>query len=81
MISHLKNGKKVAGLKQTRKAVEAGQAAFVVLAEDADPVLISPIEALCCEKGVPVERCPSMKELGALLGISVGAAAAAALKK
>lgn len=80
MISKLKNGKKVVGLKQTRKAVNTGRADQVFLAIDADPAVTDPIAALCREKQVPLEFSASMKELGSLCGISVGASAAALLK-
>ena len=47
------------------------------LAEDADPRITQPVEALCAEKGVPVRRSGSMKELGRACGIAVGSAVAA----
>ena len=36
MLSELKQGARVAGVKQTRRAIEDGRAARVFLAEDAD---------------------------------------------
>lgn len=80
MISKVKNGRKVVGLKQTRKAAAGGRASLVVLALDADPALTEPIAALCREKEIPLEQASSMKELGSWCGISVGASAVALLK-
>ena len=58
----------VAGVKQTRKAILNGTAGSVLLAENADP-----------ERQVDVQWVPSMKELGRMCSLSVGAAAAAVL--
>ncbi len=80
MISRLKNGKKVVGLKQTRKAIQAGAAKVVYLACDADPAVTDPIAALCASAGVPVDQSAGMRELGQACGISVGASTAALLE-
>ena len=47
MLSELKQGARVAGVKQTRRAIEDGRAARVFLAEDADPRVTGPVEELC----------------------------------
>lgn len=80
MLSELKQQPKVVGVKQTKRALCDGRAARVFLAEDADPRVTGPIEALCAQKGVPVEKVPAMKELGGACGIAVGSAAAALLR-
>ena len=80
MLEKLKAGPKVVGLKQTRRALDDGRAAQVFLAEDADPRVIEPMEALCEEHQVPVCRVARMKELGSACGIAVGSAVAALLK-
>lgn len=67
----------VVGAKQLKKAVLAGTAQCVYLAEDADPALTEPLEALCREHGIPYSRVPSMADLGRACNIEVGAAAAA----
>ena len=77
MLSELKNGPKVAGVKQTKRAIGDGRAVRVFLAEDADPRVTEPVEELCREKGIAVEHVPAMKELGAACGIAVGSAVAA----
>ena len=79
MLAELKQGPRVAGVKQTKRALQDGTAGRVFLARDADPHVTDPIAALCREKDVPVEREASMKELGAACGIAVGSAAAALL--
>ncbi|NCE65721.1 50S ribosomal protein L7ae-like protein [Pseudoflavonifractor sp. 524-17] len=79
MLSKLKSGPRVVGVKQTRRALGDGKAAQVFLAEDADPRITQPVEAICAQQGVPVTRVPHMKELGSACGISVGSAVAALL--
>lgn len=79
MLSDLKDRPKVVGVKQTKRALNDGKATHVFLAENADPRVIEPIEALCSDRGVSVEKVPSMKALGAACGIAVGSAAAAIL--
>ena len=79
MISQLQTEHKVVGVKQSRKAVQRGEARLVFLAEDADPQIIEPIQELCQSAGVPVEPVPRMKDLGAACGIRLGCAVAAVL--
>lgn len=79
MLSELKGGAKVVGVKQTQRAISDGRARLVFLAEDADPRVTEPVEALCREQNVPARRVPSMKELGCACGIAVGSAVAALL--
>ena len=63
MLTALKQGPRVVGVKQTKRAINDGKAACVYLAGDADPRVTAPVEALCAEKGIPVERVAQMKEL------------------
>ena len=76
MLSKLKDGPKVVGLKQSRRAISDGTAALVFLAEDADPHITDPIRELCRQHTVPVADVETMKGLGSACGISVGAAVA-----
>ena len=69
----------VVGARQLRKALLAGRARYVLLAQDADPGLTEPIEALCREQSVQYTWGPTMTQLGSACGIEVGAAAAAAV--
>lgn len=79
MINELKSGKKVVGIKQLRKALKNGTAKTVLLARDADPRLVGPIEELCSTLGVQCQWVETMSELGDACGIDVGASAAAVL--
>ena len=66
----------LAGAKQTRKAILNGTAETVLLATDADPALTEPLERLCLEHRVRCTWISSMRELGELCHLKVGAAAA-----
>ena len=77
MLDELKTASKVVGIKQLRKALTAGSAKKVFLAEDADPMLTEPIEKYCEETNTTLIHVPTMKQLGAACEISVPAAAAA----
>lgn len=80
MLEELKNGTKVVGVKQTKRALTEGKARLVYLALDADPALCDPIRVLCEERGIEVAEVSAMKELGSACAIAVGAAVAALLK-
>ncbi len=80
MLTELKDGRKVVGVKQTQRAVNDGNVRLVFLAQDADPRVTGALETLCEERGIPVERVAHMKELGSACGIAVGSAVAALLK-
>lgn len=74
----VKQAKKVkVGLKQTIKAVEKGSALEVIIAEDAEPHIVSRITETCQHCQVPFTYVRSMKELGKVCGIDVGAASVA----
>lgn len=81
LLKELRSGKRVSGVKQSRRAVRDGLARAVFLARDADPTLTTPLRAFCQEHQVPVYEDCSMRELGLASGIQVGAVAAALLKK
>ena len=80
MLNELASSNKVAGVKQSRKAVREGRAAKVFLACDADPAITEPLEQECAAYGVPVEWKFTLAELGRACRISVGAAVAAILR-
>ena len=69
----------VVGTKQLKKAVKAGRAKVVFLAENADPAVTQPLEELCAANHIQITWVRSMAELGRACGIEVGAAAAALL--
>ena len=58
MLSQLKQGSRVVGVKQTRRAIGEGRAARVFVAEDADSRVTAPVEALCQEKSIRWSGCP-----------------------
>ena len=69
----------VMGVKQTLRALHNGTVVGVIIAEDAARQVVGPVEALAQQCGVPVERVPTMRELGHAGGIQVGCACAARL--
>ena len=80
MLSKLAESPKVVGAKQTKRALIAGTAVAVYLAEDADPRVTDAIRELSAEHNVPVVDVSAMKELGKACGIAVGAAVAAQIQ-
>ena len=76
-LADLQGRRVIVGAKQLRKALANGQANLVFLAENADPALTEPIEALCLKHQVKYVWVRHMSELGHACGIDVGAAAAA----
>ena len=80
LLRELKNCPRVVGVKQLRKAIGSDEISRVFLADDADPAVTEPIEALAETCGIPVTRVAAMKELGQACGIAVGASAAGLLK-
>ncbi len=81
MLRELMCQDKVVGVKQSRRAIREGRAERVLLASNADPALVEPIEQLCREREVDVDGRFSMEELGRAAGIQVGAAVVALLRR
>ena len=79
VLAAITDRKVVVGAKQLRKAMNAGNARQVYLAENADPALTQPIEAQCQLNSVKYAWVATMQDLGRACGIEVGAAAAAAV--
>ena len=79
MPNELTNSAKVVGVKQVRRALNAGRAKRLYLARDADPHLTQPLAEQAREQGVETHWLDSMKELGRDCGIAVGAAVAAVI--
>jgi large subunit ribosomal protein L7Ae len=66
------------GANETTKAVEGGNTALVVIAEDVDPEeVVLHLPMICGEKNIPYCYVPTKKELGAAAGLSVPSAAVA----
>ena len=80
MPERLHTDRKLIGTKQVLKALKAGRVAAVYVADDADPILREPLVEQCRAEGVELVEIATMKELGKLCGIHVGAACAALLR-
>lgn len=79
MLEELNKARRVVGVKQIRKLLPTGQVRKVFLAQDADPMLLEPLEALCIQYEVETEAVQTMRALGDACEICVQAAAAALL--
>ncbi len=73
----LGTGKRVVGIKQTKKALSDGVVRSVLIAQDAEERIVAPLVELCERSSVAVTYVDSMKELGSACGIDVGAAVVA----
>ena len=80
MPERLHTDRKLIGTKQVLKALKAGRVAAVYVADDADPILREPLIEQCRSADVELVEVATMKELGRLCGIHVGAACAALLR-
>ena len=76
MLEELKQGQRLVGAKQTRRALKDGRAKKLFMAKDADPRLLQPLVQEAVRTGVRVEQVDTMKQLGEACGIAVGAAVA-----
>lgn len=80
MLSELSNLQRVAGYKQTLRAIKQGRAVKVFLATDVDPVIYNTILKAASEAGLPVET-TVVRDLGKACGIDVPTSAAAMVAK
>lgn len=80
MIDRIKE-KKVVGIKQATKAIKSGIGNILYVAKDADHKLITSLIKVAEENRVEVKYIETMKELGKLCGIDVGAAATVTIKE
>ncbi len=80
MLEQLRHKTKTIGIKQSARLVEAGEAASVIIARDADERVVGHLRALCAARGVELLEAESMKALGKACGIDVGAAVVAIRK-
>ncbi|GAB4312326.1 MAG: 50S ribosomal protein L7Ae [Methanobacteriaceae archaeon] len=70
-------GKIAKGTNEVTKAIERGNAALVLVAEDVDPVeIVAHIPVLAEEKEIPYVYLPTKDEVGAGAGLNVGTASA-----
>jgi large subunit ribosomal protein L7A len=80
MVERL-SGKKVIGIKQTGKSLKGGLGKHLYVAKDSDEHLINPLIKLAEDASIEVTYVNTMKELGRLCGIDVGAAVALILNE
>lgn len=79
-MERIKNEDHVVGLKQTKKAVEAGTAKIVFIARDADMHVVFPLEKLCEKGKTEIVYVNNMKELAKACRVEVPTAVAAIVK-
>jgi large subunit ribosomal protein L7A len=80
-LEEIKNGNKVIGTKQVKKAIARGSVKRVFIAGDAEPHVIEPIKEMCATHQVEIELVEKMETLGKACGIEVGSAAVALLNE
>ncbi|MEM3372265.1 MAG: 50S ribosomal protein L7Ae [Candidatus Korarchaeum sp.] len=77
-MSRTTGGKLRKGVNETTKAVERGEALFVVIAEDVNPPeIVAHLPLLCEDKGIPYAYVPSKEDLGKAAGLEVSASSIA----
>lgn len=79
-LSRLQTLSHVTGIKQSKRAIAAGNAETALIAADADSHVTEPIVTLCTDNNVPIERVDTMEELGHAAGIDVGCAVVVLLR-
>jgi len=72
--------KKAVGTKAVLRALKAGEAVRVYVANDVDTFLYQKIVRAVEEAGMRPVRVESVKELGRVCGLTIGCAAAATLR-
>ena len=77
MTPDLSTCRKVAGIKQTMRALREHRAEKLYIACDADPAVLAPIEALAREENIAID---DRATIGHSAGIAVGAAVIAVLR-
>lgn len=80
MPEEFEGAKKVVGIKQSTRAIEKGEVKVAYIAKDADESMIADFKELCARHGVKIVFIDTMKQLGKMCEIEVGAAAAVTLK-
>jgi len=70
----------IAGLKQSKKAVEANEIKLAYVAKDADKNVVAGFLQLCKMKGIEVDASLDMKKLAKLCKVEVPTAVAVDLR-
>ncbi len=68
---------KCVGVKQVLKAVNMGTVSTVYIGKDAEPHVLAELITICKSKNIQLVEIDTMKKLGEMAGIEVGAATAA----
>ena len=79
-MAEIRQNNVVVGAKQFKKALRDDRALKAFLAENADPAVTEPIAQQCQNHNIPCVWVRTMKELGQICGIDVGAAAVTAVR-
>lgn len=69
----------IVGTKQTVKALKIDNVDELIVAKDADPFVIEEVIQVAKEMNIPIQTVDSMKRLGRVCGIEVGAASVAVI--
>lgn len=80
MIDEAEKAKLHVGYKQAVRALNESKADKVYIAQDCDDHIKDGIKKIASEKNTPVFLVPTMKELGNMCSIEVGASCAVILK-
>lgn len=80
MISEAEKENLHVGYKQAVRALNEDKAAKVFIAEDCDSHIRNSVEKSAAENNTPLFFVPTMKELGSICSIEVGASCAVVLK-
>lgn len=80
MLSRIPKDKLIIGIKQTKKVIANGVVKELYVAEDCDPMISDSLIEAANKSGIKVLYIPTMRALGSMCSISVGASCAAILK-
>lgn len=80
MISDAQRQQMHIGYKQSLRAITEGNAKKLLLAADCDEKMSAPLKKAADENNVTTDMVETMRELGNLCGIDVGASCAVILK-
>ena len=80
MISAAEKERLLVGFKQALRAVKENRAAKIFLANDCESRISAPLEQAASAGETDIFYIDTMKELGAMCGIDVGASCAVVLK-
>ena len=80
MIGEAEKSRLHTGFKQAVRALNDKNAEKLIIAEDCEDRIKDELSSLAETDGTPVTYVPTMKELGSMCGIEVGASCAVILK-